>query len=302
MFDLTRLRLLRELTYRGTMTAVAEAFDMTSSAVSQQLATLERETGTILLERIGRRVQLTDAGRQLALHAETILQAVEAAEHDLQTAHLKPKGECVVACFSTFAKAHLIPAIVRLRARLPALRVRIHELETPDAIEALREGHCHIAVQFTYNLVPQPDMQGLVSRQLLDEPVMLALPKRWRTKPGPVDLKTLAQKDWIVGSRQTDDHLLAERACASTGFAPQITHTVDDYDLLLRMVAAGLGVGFVPSLGFRFSDTKAVAFHTVRGLSLRRCVYALTRSTSCSSPVLQALLSELVKVGQEPSR
>lgn len=297
MFDLTRLRLVRELTHRGPMTAVAEAFGLTSSAVSQQLATLERETGMLLLERIGRRVQLTDAGMRLALHAETILQAVEAAEHDLQAAHLKPKGECVIACFSTFAKAHLIPAVVRLRTRFPELRVHIHELETPDAIETLREGRCHIALQFAYNLVPQPSLSGLVSRQLLDEPVMLALPKRWRTKPGPVDLKTLAEKDWIVGSRQTDDHLLAERACAAAGFAPRITHTVDDYDLLLRMVAAGLGVGFVPSLGLRFSDAKAVAVRAPHGATLRRHIYALTRSASASSSVLQALLSELVKTG-----
>lgn len=297
MFDLTRLRLLRELTYRGTMTAVADAFGMTSSAVSQQLATLEREAGTVLLDRIGRRVQLTDAGKRLALHAETILQAVEAAEHDLQLAHGKPHGKCVIACFSSFAKAHLIPMVIRLKARLPDLQIYIHELETPDAIEALREGRCDIAVQFTYDLVPRPAPSGMTSHKLLDEPVVLALPRRWKMNPGPLDLKSLAQKDWIVGSRQTDDHLLAERACAAAGFAPRMTHTVDDYDLLLRMVAAGIGVGFVPTLGLRFTNTKAVTVHTVRGMPLRRHVHALLRSAVAHSPVLQIVMSELVKLG-----
>ncbi|GLQ99076.1 LysR family transcriptional regulator [Dyella mobilis] len=297
MIDLTRLRLLRELTYRGTMTAVADAFGMTSSAVSQQLATLERETGTILLDRIGRRVQLTDAGARLALHAETILQAVEVAEHDLQTAHGKPYGECVIACFSSFAKAHLVPVASRLKMRFPELRICIHELETPDAIEALREGRCDIAVQFTYDLVPRPDLSGMTSRKLADEPVVLALPKCWQTKPGPLDLKSLADKEWIVGSRQTDDLVLAERACAAAGFAPKMAHTVDDYDLLLRMVAAGLGVGFVPTLGLRFSNTKAVTIHTVRGMPLRRHIYAVLRTAVATSPVLQVVMSELEKIG-----
>lgn len=297
MFDLTRLRLLRELTHRGTMTAVADAFGMTSSAVSQQLATLERETGTILLERIGRRVQLTDAGARLALHAETILQAMEAAKHDLQSAAWKPKGECVIACFASFAKAHLIPAVTRLKTRCPDLRICIHELETPDAIEALREGRCDIAVQFTYDLVPRPALVGMTSHKLMHEPVVLALPKCWQTKPGPVDLKSLAQKDWIVGSRQTDDLVLAERACAAAGFAPRMSHTVDDYDLLLRMVAAGLGVGFVPTLGLRFSNTKAVTIHTLRGMPVQRHIHALLRSAVATSPVLQVVVSELVKAG-----
>lgn len=297
MFDLTRLRLLRELTYRGTMTAVADAFGMTSSAVSQQLATLERETGTILLNRIGRRVQLTDAGERLALHAESILQAVEAAQHDLQMAHGKLHGKCVIACFSSFAKAHLIPVVTRLKSRFPELRICIHELETPDAIEALREGRCDIAVQFTYDLVPRPAPAGMTSHKLVDEPIVLALPKSWQTKPGPLDLKSLAQKDWIVGSRQTDDLVLAERACAAAGFAPRMTHTVDDYDLLLRMVGAGLGVGFVPTLGLRFSNTKAVTMHTVRGMPLRRHIHALLRSAVAHSPVLQTVMSELVKMG-----
>jgi DNA-binding transcriptional LysR family regulator len=295
MFDLTRLRLLRELTYRGTMTAVADAFGLTSSAVSQQLATLERETGTVLLERIGRRVQLTEAGVRLAAHAETILEAVEAAKHDLRAAQAKPDGECVVACFSTFAKARLIPAIARLRPRFPDWRIYVHERETPDAIDALREGRCHVAVPFTYNLVPRPELPGLRSRPLLEEPVVLALPRRWKTKPGPLDLKSLAQKDWIVGSRQTDDLLLAERVCAAAGFAPRTTHTVDDYDLLLRMVGAGLGVGLVPNLALRFSDTRQVDVRTPRGTSLRRQVYALTRSASADSPAVQALLAELAK-------
>ena len=293
MFDLARLRLLRELAHRGTMTAVAAAFGLTSSAVSQQFATMEREAGVVLLERVGRRVRLTAEGTRLVSHAETILQAVDAAELDLRAADEKPKGVLEIACFSTFAKVHLLPAVTRARDRYPEVHVVIHELESADAIEAVRDGRCHLAVSFAYNLVPRPDVAGLVSQQLMEEPVLLALPQAWRAKRGPISLARLAQDDWIVGSRQTDDRLLAERACAVAGFAPRITHTVDDYDLLLRMVSAGLGVGFVPELGLRFPSAKAVVVRTPGGTPLSRRVHALTRGALSASPLVRVLLSEL---------
>lgn len=293
MIDLARLRLLREFAYRGTMTAVGTARGLTSSAVSQQLATLEREARVTLFERVGRRVRLTSEGERLVAHAEDILRAVEMAELDLRAAGKQPRGVIEVACFPSFAKARLLPAIVRARARFPDLRVMIHELEMPDALNAVRDGRCHVAVGFAYNLVPVPDIGGLVSHPLLDEPVFLALPESWRRMHGRVNLKRLAQEDWIVGSRQSDDRLLAERACALAGFAPRITHSVDDYDLVLRMVASGLGVGFVPELGFAFPSAKAVVVRSPGGAPLRRRVHALTRSAFAAAPVLKALLSEL---------
>jgi DNA-binding transcriptional LysR family regulator len=297
MFDLARLRLLRELAHRGTMTAVGTAFGLTSSAVSQQLATLEREARVALLERVGRRVRLTAEGTRLVAHAEAILQAVEAAELDLRAAGETPRGVLEIACFPTFAKARLLPAMIGARDRFPELHVVIHELESADAIDAVRGGRCHLAVTFAYNLVPRPDVAGLVSHQLMDEPVLLALPKAWRREREPTGLKRLAQEDWIVGSRQSDDRQLAERACAAAGFAPRIVHTVDDYDLVLRMVSAGLGVGFVPDLALSFPSAKAVAVRTPGGAPLRRRVHALTRSALAASPMVRALLSELARTG-----
>jgi DNA-binding transcriptional LysR family regulator len=298
MFDLARLRLLRELAHRGTMTAVAAALGLTSSAVSQQLATMEREARVALLERVGRRVRLTAEGARLVSHAETILQAVEAAELDLRAAGETPRGELEIASFSTFAKVHLIPAVMRTRNRFPEMHVVVHELESEDAIEAVRDGRCHVAVSFAYNLVPRPEAVGLVAQQLMEEPVLLALPERWRTERNPIDLERLAQEDWIVGSRQTDDRLLAERACAVAGFAPRMTHTVDDYDLLLRMVAAGLGVGFVPALGLRFPSAEAVVVRTPGGAPLSRRVHALTRGALTASPLVLALLWELASTAK----
>lgn len=293
MFDLIRLRLLRELAHRGTMTSVAAAFGMTSSAVSQQLATLEREARVTLLERTGRRVQLTPEGLRLVAHAETILQAVDAAEQDLKTAGEIPRGRLQIACFSTFAKAHLLPAVTRARQRYPELSVVIHELEPADSIEAVRDGRCDLAVIFAYSLAPHAAVAGLASQRLMEERVLLALPESWRDERDPVSLQRFAQENWIVGSRQADDRRLAERACAVAGFAPRIAHTVDDYDLVLRMVAAGLGVGFVPELGLQFSKAASVTVRSVVGLPLSRRIDALTRNTLAASPMVRAVLSEL---------
>jgi DNA-binding transcriptional LysR family regulator len=297
MFDLARLRLLRELAHRGTMTAVGAAFGLTSSAVSQQFAALEREARVVLLERVGRRVRLTAEGVRLVAHAEAILQAVEAAEQDLKAAGETPRGVLEIGCFATFAKARLLPAVIRSRKRFPELDVVIHELESPDAIDAVRDGRCHLAVTFAYSLVPRPDVAGLVAHQLMDEPVLLALPKSWRRARDPIALKRLAQEGWIVGSRQSDDRQLAERACAAAGFAPRITHTVDDYDLVLKMVSAGLGIGFVPELALSFPSAKGVTIRTPGGAPLRRRVHALTRRALTTSPMVRALLSEVARAG-----
>ena len=291
MFDLARLRLLRELAHRGTMTAVGAAVGQTASAVSQQLAVLEREARTPLLERVGRRVRLTAAGEKLVAHAETILQAVEAAELDMAAA--SPSGLLEVGCFSSFAKARLLPATVRAQARFPGLRVAIHELEPADSIEAVRDGRLHLAITFAYNLAPHGPVAGLVQHLLMEEPVRLVLPKSWDAEPGPLALERLAGQDWIVGSRQPDDREIAERACALAGFAPRIAHTADDYDLLLRMVAAGFGVGFAPDLGLQFPSAKAVTVRTAAGPPLSRRIHALTRTTLAASPLVGALLSEL---------
>lgn len=302
MFDLARLRMLRELARRGTMSAVAAALRLTSSAVSQQFATLEREAGVPLLERVGRRVRLTAEGARLVAHAETILQAVEAAEQDLRSAGGRPQGELEIGCFSTFAKEHLVPAVVRARARFPDMHVVIHELESADAIDAVRDGHCHIAVVFAYNLVPRAEVADLAAQPLLEEPVLLALPARWRSARGPIDLARLADEDWIVGSRQTDDRLLAERACAVAGFAPRIAHTIDDYKLLLAMVSAGLGIGFVPELGLQLSDADDIVVYPAAGPPLSRRIHALTRGTLAASPLVRALLSELTRSPRRASR
>ncbi|RUL79970.1 LysR family transcriptional regulator [Dyella choica] len=295
MIDLVRLRLFRELSRLGTMTAVAESLALTSSAVSQHLAILEREAGVRLLERVGRRVRLTPDGERLAEHADVILRAVEKAELDLRGATTKPVGRLVIACFATYAVAHLLPALFRVRAQCPELDVVFHEMEPDDALVALRDGRCLLAVTFAYSLVPKPNDDSLIVEELFREPVLLAFPHSKARKRSTIDLGAFAQDDWIVGSRQLDDRLLAERACAAAGFVPRIVHAVDDYDLVLKMVEAGLGVGFVPRLALDRSSKVNVGIGTPKDHALVRIVQAVTRPGIAASPAIRLLLAELAR-------
>src|SRR4051794_18385812 len=153
MLDVRRLRLLRELAARRTVTAVAEALSYTPSAVSQQLAALERDAGVALLERVGRGVQLTDAGRRLVVHAEAILARLEAAEADLECA---TAGRVRIAAFQTAAHALVLPVLGPLEARHPDLQCELVQAEAEQALPALRLGDVDLVIAEEYDHAPRP--------------------------------------------------------------------------------------------------------------------------------------------------
>lgn len=291
MFDLARLRLLRELSHRGTMTAVGQALGQTSSAVSQQLAVLEREAGVLLFERFGRRVRLTTAGVRLASHANTILQAVEVAHLDMRNATSRPGGRLVVASFASFAHARLVELIRHLQAQVPDLEILLQELEPPDAMDALREGKCDIAISCVYSLVPRQLPEGFLSHLIVDEPVLIALPMRYHDAPDPLDAEALAAENWIVGPGNSDDAVLAMAVCGNAGFTPNVTHGATDYALVQKMIAADLGIGLVPEMAIDASEQ--IVIRSLSQLRPRRRIDALTRASAVSSPNTELMLSAL---------
>ncbi|MER6812105.1 LysR family transcriptional regulator [Spirillospora sp. NPDC000708] len=302
MLDPVRLMLLCELADRGTMTAVAAACGYTSSAVSQQLAVLEREAGVALLERDGRRVKLTHEGRRLVAHARIVLSALETAERDLRSADV-PRGPIDVACFSTFASVHVVPALAAARERYHELGIRLHELEPPEGISALRARRCEVAVCYSYNLTPSPPPEELTVHPLVTEPILVALPtdpsgilqvERGRADRQGITLDRLTDAEWIVGSREGGSTALIRRACALAGFAPQITHAVDNYELVLRMVAHGLGVALVPLLAAEaYGLAPGVTLCEISDVELTRSIFALTHTLSGTRPAVDAVLNLL---------
>ncbi|GIH92814.1 LysR family transcriptional regulator [Planobispora siamensis] len=247
MLDVRRLRLLRELSRRGTIAAVAEALTFTPSAVSQQLAALEREAGVALLERTGRRVALTPAGIALVGHAEAVLERLEQAAAELAAARTGLTGTLRIGAFPTATRVLLPPALAALAGEHPALEPMVEELDPAEVAPRLRTGDLDVALVHEYDFVPAAPDLALDTLPLLDEPMYLATPA---SAGGVGDaLAGCRDEPWILSTPGTLCHAMTVRACQAAGFAPRVRHHVDDFGTVLAMVAVGQGVALVPEFG-----------------------------------------------------
>ncbi|MFF5207241.1 LysR family transcriptional regulator [Streptosporangium sp. NPDC000396] len=259
MLDVRRLRLLRELSYRGTIAAVAEALMFTPSAVSQQLAALEREAGVALLERTGRRVVLTPAGITLVGHAEAVLERLERASSELATARADLVGTVRIGAFPTATRAILPAALAALGRDHPGLEPMVDEIDPAEVAPRLRTGDLDVALIHEYDFVPATPDLALDTEPLLEEPMYLAsrddggsdVPARQDDAPDNTggSLARWRGDSWIVPKPGTLCHEMTVRACQAAGFAPRIRHHIDDFATVLAMVAVGQGVALVPELG-----------------------------------------------------
>ena len=248
MIDVRRLRLLLELSRRGTITAVADALAYTPSAVSQQLAALEREAGVPLLERAGRRVALTAAGAVLVGYAESALAVLEEASAALAAARTSLTGPLRIGAFPTAARTILPPALVTLGRDHPGLELMVTELDPVAVPGALRAGAIDVALTFVYDYVPAEPDPALDTEPLLEEPVYLATPAGQRGT-AETSIRDWRDAPWIAGSPDTLCHTMVIRACQACGFTPRIRHHADDFATVLALVAAGQGVSLIPRLG-----------------------------------------------------
>ena len=249
MLDVRKLRVLRELSERGTIAATAEALSFTPSAISQQLSALERETGVELLAREGRRLTLTEPARRLVARTDEVLAALEAAEADLEASVGAVRGTIALAAFPTAAAA-LVPAVVAgLRAEHPALEVRVEELEPHDSLPALRLGEVDVALAHDYDTIPRtPD--PAVRRAHADGRPTADRAARGTPARGAArcDLADLAAERWIAGRPGTHCGTVVTTAGRAAGFEPEIAAHASEFATMLALVAAGLGVAMVPGL------------------------------------------------------
>lgn len=293
MLDVRRLRLLRELHARGTIAAVADALQYTPSAVSQQLAVLEREAGVALLERAGRGVRLTDAGRRLVEHADAVLARLEAAEADLAgTGELR--GRVRVATFQTAARALVAPAFISLSGRAPGVRCELIEMEAEESLPLLRMGELDIVVAEEYEHAPRRHEKALERRVLGVDRLLLALPEDHpcaRRAPGQLLIGDLAEDVWAApreGTAFTDE--VRRLARSSGGFEPDIRHQANDVRLLLQLAASGLAIALVPSMGFEPEPGV-----TIRPTPRTREIFASVRRGSTTNPAVAAVLDALAE-------
>jgi DNA-binding transcriptional LysR family regulator len=248
MLDVRRLRLLRDLAHLGTIAAVAEAHTYTPSAVSQQLAALEREAGVPLLERTGRRVTLTPAGAVLARHAETVLAALERASAALAAAGTGLSGPLRIGAFPTAVRTLLPAALVALGREHPGLELMVSELDPVAVPDALRDRRLDVGLVHDYDVVPGEPDRAVDAVPLLDETVFLAVPAASGAAVGTDPVRSARDAAWIVGSPGTLCHTVALQICRTAGFTPRVRHHADDFATVLALVAAGQGVSLVPQL------------------------------------------------------
>jgi DNA-binding transcriptional LysR family regulator len=280
--DPHRLRLLLELSRRGSMRAVADELGYTTSTVSQQLAVLAREAGATLIEPEGRRVRLTPAGRRLADHAVTILAALEAARTDLDPDG-EPAGTVRVAGFGTAVRRSLVPVLAQLGAEYPAVRLEIHEHEPAEALALLAADDIDLALVYDYTLAPVALDPALRVTPLWAAAWGLGVPAAGDAGGGgpgadddaPAVFARYAGTGWIVNSRNVADEQVVRTIASLAGFEPRIAHRVDSLDLVQDLIVAGLGVALLPA------DGRVVG--AVRLLELRRPEVAL-RSYAVTRP------------------
>ena len=253
--SLHRLRLLDELDRRGTVTAVAAALDYTVSAVSQQLALLEREAGTPLYERRGRGIALTEAGVILAAHARTILAAVEDAGHAMESARDGLHTTLNAGVWASVATT-LLPAGMRVLARdHPGIDVRSRELAPEDTTGAVRDGSLDLSFVLDYSSYSMAHVPELTRVPIAVEALHVVAP-RGSIGADRVSLAELAGQPWVLAHPRSHFGRAVRIACREAGFDPEVRHVAGEQSTAVALVSAGLGVTLASDLGLRTADAE----------------------------------------------
>lgn len=298
MLDVKRLRVLREVARQGSFSGAAEALSYTQSAVSQQIAALEREAGTLLVERGPRGVRLTDAGEALVGHTEAILARLQAAEAELEAIAGLRGGTLRVVSFAS-AGASLLPiAVARFREAHPGVELRLQPAEPDDGLAALKAGDADVAVTVESTFRPIVD-EAFDLVHVLDDPMFVALPSTHPLADKPrLRLAELAGDAWIQGTSRAScpDTAIFLRACAEAGFEPRIAFESDDYGAIQGFIAAGVGVALIPDLAL-VSPRDDIVIRELDDARPHRRIMAATLAGCQRAPAARAMLDILVEVG-----
>jgi DNA-binding transcriptional LysR family regulator len=296
MLDLHRLRLLHEFAARGSIAKAAATLGYTPSAVSQQLATLEREAGTALLDRTARRAELTDAGRRLAGHAERILAMVEEAEADLSARATEPAGRIVATAFPSAAVA-FAPALTRSLRAHPRLALVLRQTGAREGLRQVRSGEVDVAIvdDWTSRLADDLDESILTSYHLIRDDLLLVVP---RTHPAadpaqPVDLRALRDEPWLAAPAGEPSRQAVDRLLGAAGVAPAVLSEFEGMSTIVSLVARGVGISILPRIAVAAGERRVVVRDLPHGLDLARDIHAVVRTASVRRPSVAVIVRAL---------
>ncbi|MFE7119764.1 LysR family transcriptional regulator [Streptomyces sp. NPDC057654] len=296
MLNLDRLRTLHAVARHGSVSGAADGLHVTTSAVSQQLAKLERETGQQLLAKNGRGVRLTDAGRLLADHAARILSQVELAQADLEAQRGEAVGDLLLGAFPTAARGLFPAALAELRRAHPKLRSRLEEMEPDVAVPRVVRGDIDIAIVLDWYNKPLPLPEGLAKAPILDDPADVAMPAGHPLADrDEVDLEDFAHDEWVSWPKGEFCHDWLMLTLRGKGVEPRISHMAEEHHTQLALIDAGLGVAVAPRLG-RGPVPEGVRVVPVRH-TMRRHIYAIWRADADRRPSIRAAVQALRAAG-----
>lgn len=289
--DVRRLQVLLELSRLGSMREVATSMHSTTSSVSQQIAALSREARTPLIERHGRRVRLTPAGRRLADHAVTILAAIDAARLDLDP-DSEPVGTIRIGGFATAIRRSLMPVVRELCDTHPRLWLLLREYEPREALGLLENDDLDLVLAYDYNLAPALIPNTLEATKLWTTTWGLAVPAEHSTAVGPSSavVGTFADHSWIVNSRGTADEEVVRTLANLAGITPRITHAIDNHDLIEDLILAGQGIALLPASR---PPRPGVRILPLREPNVLMTAYAVVRVGRSNWPPLRLVLERV---------
>ena len=295
MLEMKRLRLLGELSARGTVAAVAEALNYSPSAVSQQLALLEREAGVPLLRKVGRTLELTAAGVALVAETEELLAGLERAEAALHRGHAEVTGTIRVSVFQTALLALLPQTLRRLRAEHPRVRVEMVQHEPETALHETWARGFDLVIAEQYPGHAAAHFAGLDREPLTSDPIRLALPPEGagdEAFDAAAGLADAAELPWVMEPHGAASRHWAEQLCRSVGFEPDVRYETADLQAHVRLIETGNAVALLPGLVHIGSSPNRLRLIDLPG-DPHRAIFTAARLSSAEHPALVAVREAL---------
>lgn len=304
-FDVRALRVVKAIADAGSITGAATALGYSQPAVSQQIKRLEQRLGVAIVERVGRSVRLTDAGRVLARHATAVTTALDAAAGELAELRGLRAARVRLMGFPS-ASPTIVPRLLSdLALRHPGISLTYVEAEPPEAVDAVREDRTDIALTFSYpgdrDDPHGSSARGLAVRAVGADQLVGVLPAGHpAARAGELDVAALADADWIAGCPRCRGHLL--ELCGRAGFTPRIAFETDNVVAVEGLVAQGIGVATLPRLAVD-------SFPLLPGVSIvplpageQRTIHTVTARGADRVPAVRATLSALARLVEEVPR